>query len=181
MQKSVNRGLAWVGVASSLVGVLDIVATLLILNFWVSKEDYGVATLCMWIFPILDQATDLSTGIIQTETHDEGKASTVFWVNLAIACALFVVIVIAAPLVGNLYEHAIVGSMLIAYGTKLIWQNVYIMPIALLKRELRFKELSVIRIFANLAEFGAKIGFAAAGFSIWCFVLGPLARALVTG
>src|SRR6185503_2993076 len=170
MQKSVNRGLAWIGVASSLVGVLDIVATLLILNFWVSTEDYGVATACMWLFPILDQATDLSTAIIQTETHEEEKASTVFWVNLGVAVVLFVAIVVASPLATRFSGHAIVGSMLIAYGTKLIWQNVYIMPIALLKRELRFKELSVIRIVANLAEFGAKVGFAAAGFSIWCFV-----------
>ena len=58
MQKSVNRGLAWIGAASSLVGVLDVVATLLILNFWIGTEDYGVVTKCIWIFPILDVATE---------------------------------------------------------------------------------------------------------------------------
>jgi PST family polysaccharide transporter len=50
-----------------------------------------------------------------------------------------------------------------------------------MKRELRFKELSIVRIIANVAEFVGKVGFAWAGFGLWCFVLGPLCRVLVTG
>lgn len=184
MSARVNRGLAWISLASSLVGLLDIIAILLILNLWVNEEEYGIATKCIWIIPLLDQATDLglSAGVIQRDDHNERTLSTVFWLNLAIAAALFVVIVVTAPILATeFYGHAVVGWMLIAYSTKLLWQNVYFIPLALMKRELRFKELSVIRIIANLAEFGAKIGFAWGGFGIWCFVLGPLARVLVTG
>jgi O-antigen/teichoic acid export membrane protein len=181
MQKSVNRGLAWIGVASSLVGVLDVVATLLILNFWIGTEDYGVVTKCIWIFPILDVATDLTTAVIQHESYDQRTASAVFWFNMLIATVLFAVIVFGAPfLATEFYGHAVIGWMLIAYGTKLIWQNAYLMPMALMKRELRFKELSVIRVIANIAEFGVKVGFAAGGWGIWCFALGPLARGVVT-
>src|SRR5688572_8507754 len=163
MEKSVNRGLAWIGLASSFVGVLDVVATLLILNFWISATDYGVVTKCIWIFPILDVATDLSTAVIQHEEYDAKTASGVFWFNVGTATVLFLVIVLAAPLASAFYGHAVVGAMLIAYGTKLIWQNAYLMPMALMKRELRFKELSVIRVIANLVEFVVKIGFAAGG------------------
>jgi O-antigen/teichoic acid export membrane protein len=184
MSASVNRGLAWIGAVSSLVGVLDIVAILVILNVWVSDVEYGIATKCIWIFPILDQATDLglSAAVIQREDHTDVKLSTVFWINLAIATTLFLIILVGAPLLAtHFYGHAIVGWMLIAYGTKLLWQNIYFIPLAMMKRELRFKELSVIRVIANIAEFAGKIGFAWAGFGIWCFVLGPLARVLVTG
>ncbi len=180
MQKSVNRGLAWIGIASSLVGVLDVVATLLILNFWISTDEYGIVTKCIWIFPILDVATDLSTAVVAHEEVDARTTSAVFWFNIGTAVLLFGLIVLAAPLAAAFYEHAVVGSMLIAYGTKLIWQNVYLMPMALMKRELRFKELSVIRVFANVAEFGVKVGFAWGGWGLWCFVLGPLARGVVT-
>ena len=183
MTTHVNRGLAWIGVASSLVGVLDIIALLIILNTWIDEEQLGIATKCIWIFPILDQATELglSTALIQRDDHDERKISTLFWLNLGLCTALFLLIVALAPLAVDFYGHAIVGSMLIVYGTKLIYQNIYLVPIAMMKRELRFKELSVIRIVANLCEFAAKVGTAAAGFGIWCFVLGPLARVFVTG
>ncbi len=183
MATHVNRGLAWVGVASSLVGVLDILALVIILGNWVSTEDFGIAALCMWLFPILDQATDLglSAAVIQRDDHDEAKISTVFWINLSIALVLFGLLAVVAPIYGGIYEHPVIGFMLIAYGTKLIWQNIYFIPTALMKRELRFKELSIIRVLANCAEFIGKVGFAWAGFGIWCFVLGPLCRVLVTG
>lgn len=184
MSTSVNRGLAWIGIASSLVGVLDLLAILIILNTWISTEEYGIATKCIWIFPILDQATDLglSAAVIQRDDHSEAKISTVFWINLGTAALLFTVLLIVAPIVAReFYGHAVIGWMLIVYGTKLLFQNLYFIPVAMMKRELRFKELSVIRVFANVAEFAGKIGFAAAGFGIWCFVLGPMCRVVVTG
>jgi O-antigen/teichoic acid export membrane protein len=181
MSTNVNRGLAWIGVASSLVGILDLLALLIILNTWVTPSQYGVATLVIWVFPILDQATDLglSAAVIQRDDHDDDTISTVFWINLLTATVLFAVILVGAPLVTG--DHPIIGYMLIAYGTKLLWQNIYFIPTAMMKRELRFKELSVIRILANIAEFLGKVGFAWAGFGIWCFVLGPLCRVFVTG
>jgi len=180
---NVNRGLAWIGVASSLVGILDIVAILIILNNWVSQHEYGIATLVVWIFPILDQATDLglSAAVIQRDDHDDAKISTVFWINLMTAVALFALLGAFAPIAAHIYGHDIIGWMLVVYGTKLLWRNVYFIPAAMMKRELRFKELSIIRIVANLAEFVGKVGFAWAGFGIWCFVLGPMCRVLVTG
>ncbi|MBA3453703.1 MAG: lipopolysaccharide biosynthesis protein [Deltaproteobacteria bacterium] len=183
MTSHVNRGLAWIGIASSLVGVLDLLAILVILNTWISAEEYGIATMCIWIFPILDQATDLglSAAVIQRDDLTESKISTVFWINLSTAAVLFGVLAVFAPIVAtHVYGHKIIGWMLLVYGTKLLFQNVYFIPIALMKRELRFKELSVIRIIANLAEFIGKVGFAWAGFGIWCFVLGPMCRVLVT-
>lgn len=182
MSTNVNRGLAWIGVASSLVGILDIAAILVILNNWVSQTEYGIATLVVWMFPLLDQATDmgLSAAVIQREDHDDSKISTVFWINFMTAVGMFAILSGIAPLVAHIYGHEIIGWMLIAYGTKLLMQNVYFIPLALMKRELRFKELSVIRIIANIGEFLAKVGFAWAGFGIWCFVLGPLARTLIS-
>ena len=182
MSTNVNRGLAWLGFASTAVGLLDIVAMLAILNFWISDVQYGIATKAVWIFPILDQATEagLASALIQRDDHTPTRIATVFWVNLMLASAAFALLLVTAPpLATHFYHHAIVGWMLIAYGGKLLLQNVYIIPSAMLKRELRFKELSVVKLLANVAEFGGKVGFAAAGFGIWCFVLGPLLRTLV--
>lgn len=184
MAANVSRGIAWIGVASSLVGILDLLAILIILNQWVDAKEYGIVALAVWVFPILDQATDLglSAAVIQREDHDEVKISTVFWINLMIASALFLILLAFAPLAATrLHGLPIIGWMLVVYGTKLIWQNLYFIPVALMKRELRFKELSIIRIIANVVEFAGKIGFAWAGFGIWCFILGPLGRVLVTG
>jgi teichuronic acid exporter len=183
IRSDVNRGLSWVGTASTAVALLDVVAVILILKYWITGAEYGIATKAVWMFPILDLATDLglSAAVIQRDDHTENKISTVFWLNLGMGVILFGALVAVAPLFASLYGHAVVGSMVVVYATKLLWQNVYMIPAALLRKQLRYKELSVVRIFANLAEFASKVATAAAGFGVWCFVLGPLARVVVTG
>lgn len=117
----------WVGIASSLVDVLDIVAILIILNNWVSQEQYGIATLVVWLFPLLDQVTDLglSAAVIQREEHDGAKISTVLWINLQASLAVFAVLCGIAPIAALIYEHDIVGWMLVAYGSKLLTKTAH--------------------------------------------------------
>lgn len=184
IQRDINRGVAWIGLASSTVGALDLLASVLILALWVSPAEYGIATLAVSLFPALDRATDLGlfAAVIQRDDHSETKISTVFWLNVAMSMVLMAALAFGiGPGLSWLYDQPLVGAMLTVYGLKLVWQNVYFIPAAMMQRELRFKELSVIRMLANIAEFAGKVGFAAAGYGIWCFVLGPLARVLVTG
>src|SRR5947207_11688812 len=91
-----NKGMAWFGLASSLVGVLDIVALVLILRYWVSPEQYGVAALAVTLFPILDMATDLglTSALVQSDDVTPDKISTIFWMNLGMSIILFGVLVL---------------------------------------------------------------------------------------
>lgn len=184
IKKKVHRGLAWVSLASSMVGVLDILAFGLIVAFWVPQKDVGVAFIALSLFPILDLATDLgmAAAVIQRDDHSQSRMSTVFWMNVAMSLILFSLLTFGiGPILALVHDQPVITGLLSLYGARLIWQNVYFLPYALMKKELRFKELSKIRVVANVAEFSAKVGFAAAGFGVWCFVLGPLFRVLVTG
>jgi O-antigen/teichoic acid export membrane protein len=184
IQTRANRGMAWIGAASSMVGLLDIIALVLMISFWVSKEEVGTAMLAVSLFPVLDLATDLglTAAVIQRDDHTREKISTIFWLNFFMSLALASLLAFGVgPAVAALHGIPILAWLLAAYGAKLLWQNVYFIPYALMKRELRFKELSILRVIANLAEFAGKIGFAAAGFGVWAFVAGPLCRVLVTG
>jgi O-antigen/teichoic acid export membrane protein len=179
--RQVNRGLAWVGAAQSIVSLLDIVSVLVILRFWVSQEEYGQAMLAYSLFPMLDIIGDLGIGaaIVGREQTRE-QLSTLFWLNILLIFGVFLVLCGVGPLVALLHGVPVVGWMIIAWGGKLVFQSTYIIPLNLMRRELRFAELSAIRVVANLVEAVAKIGFAWAGFHLWCFVLGGLSRQLVT-
>ncbi len=184
IKNEVNRSLAWVGMASSAVGALEIIAYGIIWAFWISNEQFGVAVVAMSLYPVLDliSSMGLSAAVIQRDDHTEAKISTVFWLNFGMSSMIFALLaLVIGPGLARLQNAPIVASLLTVYGFKLIWMNIYLIPTALMRRELRFKELSVIRVLANLAEFIAKIGSAALGAGIWCFVIGPLARVLVTG
>lgn len=169
---------------SSMVWLLDILGILIVLKFWISPEQMGVAALVIPFFPALDLVSEmgLPSAVIQRDDHTPEKVSTVFWMNFGMSVLLLGVLsLIVGPLLAWIHDYPILAAMFTAYGFKLVWHNVYVMPRALMRRELRFKELEMIRTVANLAEFGAKVGSAAAGLGIWCFVLGPAARVFVVG
>jgi O-antigen/teichoic acid export membrane protein len=183
LKTKISRGVAWIGLASTLVALLDLAAQVIMLHLFISPREYGIAALAVAFFPVLDYATDLglSSALIQRDDHSPEKISTVFWLNLGMSLALFGGLVLFAPLYARWMGHPVVGWLLIAYGAKLIFQNVYFIPAAQMRRELRFRELSLLRVTANIAEFVGKIGFAWLGFSVWAFTLGPLLRVVVTG
>jgi teichuronic acid exporter len=183
IQRSVNRGLAWIGAAQTIISILDLVTIALILRYWVTTEQSGIAHVAVSLFPMLDIAADLgvAAAVVQRDDHDQTKLSTVFWFNVLVSILLFGGLLIAGPALGEVHAAPVIGTMLIVYGGKLLFQNTYVIPMALMRKELRFGELSVIRVIANLGEAVAKVGLAAAGFALWCFVLAPLVRVLITG
>jgi O-antigen/teichoic acid export membrane protein len=177
-QSSLGRGLAWISLGSGVTGVLDLAAQVLLLHYFLSPAEYGVAALAVTLFPLLDQAADLglSAAVIQRDDPGPDELATVFWLNLGLAALLFGLVALVAPRYAAWQGQPVVGAMLLVYGARLALAGVYQIPFALLRRALRFKEVSIIRIVANLVEFAGKVGGAAAGLGVWCFVVAALAR-----
>jgi O-antigen/teichoic acid export membrane protein len=163
------------------VGALDAVALVVMLRRWVTAEELGIATLAVSLFPVLELLGDfgLVAALVQRGDGDDETLSTLFWLNLAAVLGLLGLLAVVGPLFGRFHGHPVVGQLLVAYGVKLVLQSTWSVPSALLKRELRFKELALIRIAANLGDVGGKIAFAAAGQPIWCFVAGQLCHAVI--
>lgn len=178
VKQRVHRGLFWIGAASAAIGVLDLGA-MVALPWFLGPAQLGVAAVAVWLFPIFDVFTDagLSLSIIRRDEVSPERLSTIFWLNFALSLAAGAIILGLAPV---LTGDPVASAILMVYAAKLVFHNVYFVPQALLKRELRFKELSLIRLGANLAMTGVKVGSAAAGAGPWCFLLGHLAHTLVT-
>ncbi len=183
LSTKVARGVAWAAGAQAIIAIADIVSVMLVMALWVPVEDWGIAALAFPFYTMLDTAADLgvTSSLIQRDDHTPERVSTVFWLNMMISGGLFLILLVLGPLYGWAVGHAVVGWLLVAYGGKLIFQNVYAIPFAMLRKELRFNEVAVARVSAHLAESVARCVFAALGFTIWCFTLAALSRALVFG
>ncbi len=179
----VNRGVAWAAGAQAIIAIADLVSQLLVVALWVPVKDYGIASLAVPFYTMLDTAADLgvTSSLIQRDDHTPERVSTVFWFNMIISSGLFLALLVIGPLYGVLEGHAVVGWMLVAYGGKLVFQNVYAIPFALLRKELRFADIAKARTVAHLGESAARIVFAALGATVWCWTLAALTRAFVFG
>jgi O-antigen/teichoic acid export membrane protein len=162
------------------MGVIDVAATLLLLRFWLTPEEYGIATIAATLYPMLDLVGEagMTSAIVQRDEVDRDVLTTAFWVASAAAGLVAVVLFGLGPALAYIHGHAVVAGLFIIYGAKLAIQNLYLVPVALLRRELRFKPLAGVRLAGAAAEFVGKIGSAAAGLGVWCFPIGHLAKSV---
>jgi O-antigen/teichoic acid export membrane protein len=135
LSTKVARGVAWAAGAQAIIAVADMVSTILVIALWVSDVDLGIAMAAVPFYTALDTAADLgvTASLVQRDDHTPDRISTVFWFNVLISSGLFLLLFLLAPLYGRFAGDAVVGSLLIAYGGKLIFQNVYAIPFALLR------------------------------------------------
>jgi O-antigen/teichoic acid export membrane protein len=174
LDTKVNRGVAWSAAAQAVIALTDLLSTAIVLAFWVGSDDMGIAASALVFYPLLDTAADfgVTSSLIQRDDHTPERVSTVFWFNVLISTGLFLILLAIVPLVGWLF---------VAYGGKLIFQNVYAIPFAMLRKELRFSEIAKARMIAHLAESIGRIVYAMLGLTVWCWVLAALTRAFVFG
>jgi O-antigen/teichoic acid export membrane protein len=178
---SLHKGIAWSGIAQAIISISDLISIGLTLALFVNEKNYGIAGLAMWVFPVLDSITDfgIASAVIQKDEHSTSKLSTVFWLNSLIAALLCGLLFLLAPWYASRVEQPTVAALMMAYCAKLILQNGYTIPIALMRKELRFAEVAKIRTAAHVAESVSRPLMAAAGAVVWCFVIPLLIRAMI--
>jgi O-antigen/teichoic acid export membrane protein len=178
----VARGVAWSAAAQAVIAIGDMVSLIVVMKL-MPIADLGIAGMAFPFYTMLDTAADLgiTSSLIQRDDHTPERVSTVFWLNMLISAGLFLLLLGIGPLYGWLVGIPIVGWLLVAYGGKLIFQNVYTIPFALLRKELRFSEIAFARTIAHLAESMSRIVFVLLGVTIWCFTFSAFVRAVVFG
>jgi O-antigen/teichoic acid export membrane protein len=179
----INRGVAWAAAAQAIIAIADLVSQVVVVALFVSSDDLGIAAGATAFYVLLDTAADfgVTSALIQRDDHTPEAVSTVFWFNVLVSTGLFVLLLGVGPLYGRFQGRPVVGWLLVAYGGKLVFQNVYAIPFAMLRRELRYAEIAKARTAAHLAESVARIAFAALGYTIWCWTLAALVRSFVFG
>ena len=184
LSTKVNRGVAWAAGAQAVIAVTDLVSQLLVLALWVGTKDYGIASGAVAFYMLLDTAADsgVTSALIQRDDHTPERVSTVFWFNVMVSSGLFVLLLGLGPLYAHFQRgETVIAWLLIAYGGKLVFQNVYAIPFAMLRKEMRFAEISKARMVAHLAESLGRVVFAALGATVWCWTLAALTRSFVFG
>ena len=177
LDTQINRGVAWSAASQSIVAVADLLSQLICVR-WMGEARYGIVMMAVPLYSILDAISDLggTSALIAHDDHTPERISSLFWFNVLLSAGLFVLPLVAGPLYGLFQGHTVVGLLLVAYGGKLLIQNLYAIPLAVLRKDLQFEEVAKIRTVAYLVESITRVIFVACGITIWSFTLAALAK-----
>jgi O-antigen/teichoic acid export membrane protein len=186
--RKLGRGTAWVGIASGLSGVLDLITTVTCLWLWLSPAELGIATLAGAMLPALERFAGLGmpAAMVRQGDGDRRALSTMLWLAVGGSCAVLAATLGLGPRIAGVFGEPIIAGLLVGHGVKVMLQTVHMVPEALLRRELGFDALTRVRIAASSGDAITKLVVAYAGahghpdLRVWCFVLGPLANGVIT-
>ncbi len=169
------------GVGYSAVGVavcqLVVVVQTIVLGRLLGPAEVGVYTagsVLTGFLLVFSQGT-LAQALMHRGEDIEDAANTVLVVTFGTGLLLGVGVLIASPLIGELFHSARAGQISAATSGLMLLYLCLSVPEALMQRAFRFKQRMIIQPAAKIAFAGVSIVFAVWGFGAWSMVIGSYA------
>ena len=144
----------------------------IILARMLDPEHYGVLSI-MIIFTSLANVfiqTGFSTALIQNKDVTEEDYSSVFWITLGIAAAMYGIIFVGAPLIGRFYEMPDIVLPLRVLAIMLFPGALNSVQHAKVCREMDFKKVFYSNVFGIVIVGAAGVAAAMMGAGLWALI-----------
>ncbi|HPL93870.1 MAG: lipopolysaccharide biosynthesis protein [Paludibacteraceae bacterium] len=144
----------------------------IILARLLAPDDFGLLGMIM-IFATLSYVlveSGFSAALIRKEDANETDYNSVFYVNLAISVALFVLLFFTIPYFAEFFKQpALVSTARITF-IAVIFNAFYLVPYVQVNRAMDFKTLAKINLFATLCSGSIGITLAILDYGVWALV-----------
>lgn len=174
-------GIVWLTVQKWVVRVLGIV-TIGVLTRLLSPETFGIVAAASTVLPFFSLLADLGFAayIVQAHKTTAHMLSTGFWFASLAGLVLCGILAAIAPLLGVLFANMEVVPVLRMLSLSVVLTGFSSVPIALLRRSMRFSVLAwQSAVAAGVAQVGAII-LAVLGYGVWALVAQTLISAAIS-
>lgn len=174
-------GVLWTS-AQKWVGRVSGVVTIAVLTRLLSPEDFGTVAVAMAILPFVNLLADFgfSTYLVQAERPTERTYGTAFWYAATAGLALGAALWCAGPLVEALLGAEGIAPVVAGFAPAVILVALGSVPLAILRRRMRFRELAVQGFAAGVLGQAVAIALALAGLGVWALVAQTVITQAVT-
>jgi PST family polysaccharide transporter len=173
-------GVFWSYLRQGFAWLLQI-PTAIILARLLTPEEFGVAAAASFFVMLSARLTraGLNTAVIRIKTLRPDHLSTAFVFNVVTSAALCAVLAIGAPYIGAYFRSADAGRAVRMASLSFVITAFATIPMALLRRDMRFREVATLQSAGLLTESFGAVLLAFSGFGFWSIVYGQLAGTLV--
>ncbi|MEX0844456.1 MAG: lipopolysaccharide biosynthesis protein [Balneolaceae bacterium] len=144
----------------------------------ISPEAFGIASIVLAVFAVLQAVTELGLGIsiVQALEITKRELNSLFWLSSLISGVLYFLIYISAPFIAVFYDQPLITNLIRAHGIIIILFTLYFVPRNILKRGLKFKELTIIDNVSLILSTIIMVILAYYNFGAWAIIGGEIAN-----
>jgi O-antigen/teichoic acid export membrane protein len=166
-----SRSFLWAVLESGGLSLLSL-AVLLIIARFVGPSELGAFALAFGVVQMLAIVVEMLVhdAIVQRRALTDDHLHTAFWTCLVLGGAMTLGCWFSAPYFAGLFGTPELSQLLGILGCSLVVSGAGCVPIAVLRRDIRFKPLAMRSLYGRLCAAVAALGFAMAGYGIWSLV-----------
>lgn len=181
MKGKLARGAMWVAAARAIVNLVGLASTLVLARLLL-PADFGLVAIAMTIVAIIASVSELSLSLalVQHQSPSDAHFDTAFTLNAARTLGLCALIAGLAWPMAWLYGDPRVGPVLLAIAGATVCNALASPRMALLTRDLQFRQDFVLTVSAKLLGFAVAVAAAYFYRSYWALVV-SLAATQVQG
>lgn len=175
----IKKAVKWSMICEIIAKIIAPITTIVLARL-LSQEVFGIVASLTAITTLADLLADagFNAYIIQHQfANDKEKIDVYnicFWSNLIISLFLFGVIACNRDVFSMLVGAEGYGNVLIIASLVIPLVSVSSVEMAIMKRDLNFKSLGLIKVTSKIIPFVTTIPFALLGFGFWSLILGSL-------
>jgi O-antigen/teichoic acid export membrane protein len=172
LKKRAISGLKWSTSARIGRQVLQFI-TLIIFARLLNPEDFGLMASALVVIGFVSVFRDLglSAALIQKQELSDELFSSVFWLSVTTGLIMMLMLIIFSPYIADFYNANALVPILQVLSLSFLFSGFSAVQQALLEKELQFKTISKIELFATFLSAATGITMAILKFGIWSLVL----------
>jgi PST family polysaccharide transporter len=146
-----------------------------------TPSDFGLVAMVSVVatFIVMFKDMGLSQATVQKADINHEQISTLFWINVAFGLLVMLVTWALAPAIASFYNEPALESITFVLAVGLFIGGLTVQHQALLRRQMRFKELSIVEVGSMFSGVTAGIVTAWIGFGYWALVILQITQASV--
>jgi O-antigen/teichoic acid export membrane protein len=180
LDRSLIHGVAWTGAVKWATQIVTWGSTLAVAHI-LSPADYGVVTLATVYLGVVTLVSDfgVGAGVVALRDQTDEQLAQLNGLAVLVGVAGFVVSGLIARPAGRFFQAPQLPAVLTIMSLSFVVSSFQSVPSSLLRKDLRFKALSVIDGTRALVTSGLVLALAIAGLRYWSLVLGALASTTI--
>ncbi|WP_319574712.1 lipopolysaccharide biosynthesis protein [uncultured Desulfobacter sp.] len=147
-----------------------------------TPADFGLTGMIYVFFAVAQVFVDGGFGAayVQKKEVTAYDSDTVFYSNLLISLAIYLVFWISAPAIAGFYEQPVLIELTRVMALVIIINAFNLIQMAQIMRDVDFKRKTKVTLIATILSGVAGIASAYAGFGVWSLVIQQIANRILT-
>jgi len=175
------RGAGVTVLSQGLGFAIQMIATVILARL-LTPEDFGLMGMVTTFSLLLLNVglNGFTEAVVQREQIDDALVSNLFWVNAGVGLLLTIAFAGGGPLLARLYGEPRVAGVASAVAVTILFTSLSVQHLALLKRAMRFSDVSANDIVARTISVAVSILLGWAAWGYWALVAGTVAQPVAT-